>query len=121
MSIGDFQKVVLTDRSIFMSYAPPYSIGRGYLGRLNSPRKQEHDGQRRRVSIVGKIKLHDQSNNVTIILKAQPGDNLVVYGVYSVLPPPPYEAEPRRESQWILNRLMMYSESVTSGDMRTGH
>ena len=40
MSIGDFQKVVLTDRSIFV----PYSMGRGYLGRLNSPRKQEHDG-----------------------------------------------------------------------------
>ena len=66
--------------------------------KLVSPRNQEHDGKRTTATTVGKIKVYDQSNNVTIIVKAQPGDNLVGYGVYSVLPPPPYEAEPRSES-----------------------
>ena len=56
-------------------------------------RKQGHDGQRRRLRIftVGKIKVHDQNNNVTIILKAQLGDNLEEDGQHSVLHPPPFE------------------------------
>ena len=79
-----------------MSYAPPSAMRRGYLGRPNSPRNQEHVGKGTTATTVGKIKIHDQSNNVTIILKAQPGDNLVGNGMYSVLPPPPYE--PRSQS-----------------------
>ena len=74
-------------------------MGRGCLGRLKLTAKQtgnqEHVGKSTTATSVGKIKIHNHSNNVTIILKARPGDNLVGYGMYSVLPPPPYE--PRRQ------------------------